>query len=239
MVLVSKASGKVNHWSPLKNALVQGNIASSTGQEGSSTTRLRANGYISVRPDTTYCINATGAATQYFIVEYSDDYQYKNHYSGWKQLGINYTTDASTKYIRVILAKASGTITPEEVTSVSITKVKNANLWNRIKNALVQGDMSTTNGQEVASTTRVRTSGYIEVTPSKMYRINATGAATQYFVFEFADGHQYKSHYSGWTEFTVKYEVDSSTKYIRLLLAKASGTITPEEVTSVSIVEVT
>ena len=126
MVIVSRVLGKTgekNLWDKTENALVQGNISSSTGEEQTGTTRLRTNGYIAVKPNTTYRINATGAATQCFIFEYADGYEYKSHYSGWQSLGVEYTTNTVTKYIRILFAKASGTITPDEVQSVSVVEV--------------------------------------------------------------------------------------------------------------------
>lgn len=100
--------------------LEQGAIASATGLNSISTTRVRTVGYVPVASSTTYTISSN--VNKVFILQYRNNSGgYLNVYSGWQTLPYTFTTDASAKYIRIVFAKDdSTTIQPSYVEWVQL-----------------------------------------------------------------------------------------------------------------------
>ena len=105
--------GWENIYNEFDNPIESGAIASATGQDTLSITRVRTNGYVPVSSDTEYVISSN--IYQVFVLEYSNG-RYLNVYSGWKTLPYTFTTSSGCNNIRLVFAKqGDSAITPSDV----------------------------------------------------------------------------------------------------------------------------
>ena len=112
-----------NLWNPAVNPIEIGSISSSTGGESASTTRLRNIGYIKVQPNTTYKFSSN--LPRLFIIEFSAEGEKPVGSSGWKNVPFEYTTTASTQFIRMTLAhETNSAITVDDFEWLKIEVVK-------------------------------------------------------------------------------------------------------------------
>lgn len=116
-----KAHGK-NLFNVSANPLEQGGIASNDGQDTASSyyQRVRTNGYIPVKPSTTY--TASVKDLQIYYLEYAQDTTYTNrHASGFADNSVTFTTGANTYFVRLQFRKSGNAdIAPSEVTNVQL-----------------------------------------------------------------------------------------------------------------------
>lgn len=110
--------GWENIYNEFDNPLELGAIASATGQDTPSRTRVRTHGYIGVEPNTEYTISSN--IYQVFILEYVHG-NYLNIFDGWKTLPYTFTTASGCHQIRLVFAKADNSdILPSEVEWVRV-----------------------------------------------------------------------------------------------------------------------
>ena len=95
--------GWENIYNEFDNPLELGAIASATGQDTLSRTRVRTHGYVSVSPNTEYVISSN--IYQVFILEYNHSH-YLNIFDGWKTLPYTFTTASNCTQIRLVFANA-------------------------------------------------------------------------------------------------------------------------------------
>ena len=99
----------------------QGSIGSSSGNNMSSQTRVRSNGYMPVSSSTQYVMSFEGAG-QYYGHFYASDQSYVGNTSGWINSGSPFTTTADTAYLRVVIAKSDSSeeIVPSDVSNIML-----------------------------------------------------------------------------------------------------------------------
>lgn len=114
-----------------ENPLEQGGVASNNGQNtaNSYTQRVRTNGYIPVKPNTTY--TASVKDLQIYYLEYAQDTTYTDrHTSGFVNNNTTFTTGANTYFIRLQFRKSDNSvITPSEVTNVQLEQGSTATTY--------------------------------------------------------------------------------------------------------------
>ena len=86
-----------------------GTITGTTGENNTSTNRIRTSGYVLVNNSTQYTLSAkninTSKTMQGFIFEYDKDNTFIQRIpSDWQQLPITFTTSSSAKKIRILLS---------------------------------------------------------------------------------------------------------------------------------------
>ena len=102
-ILVQNRIGGGNLWNPALNPIEQGAVSSATGNNTSSTTRLRTAGLIKVQPNTAYAISTNLA--RIFVVQLNSDGQVNGVNSGWiHQMPYKFTTPNDCYYIRITFA---------------------------------------------------------------------------------------------------------------------------------------
>ena len=119
-------SGK-NLFNVSANPIEQGNIASATGADANSTYRCRTNGYIPVRPNTTYTLTASidgftsPASGGVYVYQYNEDASVWDT-SGWKNPnGYTFATNATAAKLRIVFGISNTTvITPSAVSNVQL-----------------------------------------------------------------------------------------------------------------------
>lgn len=103
----------------------QGNIASSNGQNSttSQASRLRTSGYIPIKSTRSYVITCNIARV--YIYLYNSSQALAGSSGGWLTVPAIIDIDPSieAKYMRVVISKTSGNITPSEVTSFIVSEI--------------------------------------------------------------------------------------------------------------------
>ena len=94
------------------------------------------------------------------------------------------------------------------------------NLWSATANAVERGAISSSNGAETSSTTRLRTTGFIAVSGSTEYTISVNSAIGKVFVHEYKsdDSYNYISE-NAWKTPPYTFTTQSTTAKLRLVLA--------------------
>ena len=113
------------------NPIEQGNIASASGQDTTNNynTRLRTNGYIAVTEGRAYRID-TNVFRVYCYFYDSTQAFLTGQSVGWvTPLPDNVTVPAGAAYMRMVLAKSTGNITPEDVTRLTIRPAQNSMIY--------------------------------------------------------------------------------------------------------------
>ena len=111
------------------------------------------------------------------------------------------------------------------------------NIWDRTTNPLEQGSIKTADGTDLASTTRVRTNGYIPVKPNTTYRVTAENVA-RWSIREYKEDKSFYKTSDEWISFDTPYTTDSSTKFIRVLFSDEDDLdISPAYIPWISIIE--
>lgn len=124
MAVCSNYGGEDNIWDRTTNPLEQGSIKTADGTDLASTTRVRTNGYIPVKPNTTYRVTAENVA-RWSIREYKEDKSFYKTSDAWISFDTPYTTDSSTKFIRVLFSHENdNAITPAVIPWISIVEQK-------------------------------------------------------------------------------------------------------------------
>lgn len=104
----------------------QGNISSSTGQDSTSSqsSRLRTHSYIPIRDGFRYEFNCNLARV--YVYYYAAEYAFMSgQSSGWlTPLPVTVTPPTGAKYMRIVISKTSGSITPSSVTSFTVDEKK-------------------------------------------------------------------------------------------------------------------
>lgn len=109
-------------WDSTSNPIEQGNISSSTGANSTSSNsqRLRTNGYIPVIGGATYTINCNLYRVYVYFYNSSQGFL-SGTGTGWlNPLPSNFTAPSNAAYIRCVIAKSSGSVSPSNVTSFTI-----------------------------------------------------------------------------------------------------------------------
>ena len=107
-------------------------------------------------------------------------------------------------------------------------------IYNPAANPIEQGNLNNS-GQETERTDRVRTSGYIAVSPSTQYIVSTNVYNVAVFEYSSDDGTYIQN--DGWQTSPFTFTTTATTHYIRLAFRKQDATedIVPEEVTSLTI----
>ena len=118
-------------WDATDNAVAQGTIASVDGQDGgTSTSRVRTRGYMTVEPNTEYTISTNLGGI--YLFQYAEDKSYlgTSVASGWKSSPYTFTTNASCAFVRATLAKTypatSASVSPSDCKYVQVIKGSSA-----------------------------------------------------------------------------------------------------------------
>lgn len=106
-------------------------------------------------------------------------------------------------------------------------------LFNPNNNPIAQGSISNSTGADTTSTTVVRSSGYISVTPSTSYVIKSNLPFCAVYEYSSNASANYLS-WTNWQSAPYTFTTSASTTYIRFALG-SSGSLTPSDVTEVSI----
>lgn len=116
VIIQTKPSGSKNIWNQSDAPLIQGTINNDgTDVKQVIKTRLRTDGYIEAKPNTTYTVTSNIARGYVFEYDSSKEFIYVNANNVWYELPLTFTTTDETKYIRLNLAhKGSGNITVDE-----------------------------------------------------------------------------------------------------------------------------
>ena len=112
----------INIYNSTANPIEQGSITSATGASTSSNDRVRTNGYIHVKPNTTYTVTGDGVYKAYFHYygEQSTSGGYSNSGS-WIILPATITIPNTANYLRIVFATQSdGAINPSQVSNVQL-----------------------------------------------------------------------------------------------------------------------
>lgn len=95
------------------------------------------------------------------------------------------------------------------------------NLWNPTKNKIELGAVASSDGEESASSSRLRTDGYIAVEPNTTYTISTNIAYV--YVLEYGADKTYLKLSSGWKRSPYTFTTGATTGNIRLVLAVTSS----------------
>lgn len=123
----------------------QGVLDSSTGQPGSSTTRIRTKDYINVNPNTTYTLSIAESNMQIFIYNYKNNETYINRTpSNWANLSYTFTTGENVEKIKIIFQKVgSATIIPSEISNIQLEQRSTATTYEPYKSTTYTIDLGT------------------------------------------------------------------------------------------------
>ena len=109
------------------NPVEQGNIASTSGRDVASATRCRTDGYISVKPNTTYTLTASidgyagNTSGGVFVYQYNEDASTWVGSSWRRPTGYTFTTNSTTVKIRILFGiSSSATIVPSDVSKIQL-----------------------------------------------------------------------------------------------------------------------
>lgn len=111
LVLSSRAA---NLYNTAENPIEQGAIASENGQDTTSSTRVRSNGYVAVTPSLQYSLSCS--LGRVFVLQYDRHKNYLNLSSGWQTSGYTFTAGSGTYYVRFVFSINDSTaVTPASV----------------------------------------------------------------------------------------------------------------------------
>lgn len=114
---------KNDAWDEYNNKIELGTILSTTGQNDSSSTRVRTASYIQIQPQTTYQILTTDQF-QWWLHEYDESSTKIKSSTGWTQSGETWTTSANAASIRIVFRKGSDeTIEVKKFHSLAVVPV--------------------------------------------------------------------------------------------------------------------
>ena len=101
----------------------QGNISSSNGQNSttSQASRLRTSGYIPIKSARGYVVTCNIARVYIFF--YNSSQTLTGSSGAWLTVPAIVNSPSETKYMRVVISKTSGNITPSEVTSFTVSEI--------------------------------------------------------------------------------------------------------------------
>lgn len=109
---------------------------------------------------------------------------------------------------------------------------REVNLYDRTANPIEQGAIGSSDGQNTSSGTRLRTRGYISVSPSTEYKIDTDMARV--FVLEYGfnwggGAPTYLNVYSGWKDAPYTFTTSGSTLFIRIVLDNNNSSVTTSD----------
>lgn len=143
-------------------------------------------------------------------------------------IGENGTT--GREMLRYIGAMYGGSFIIDELGTLKLVQfAPNHNLFDIDSVGIESGAISSSNGKNAPSTTRVRTTGFVPVLPSTQYTLSTN--ITRVFVLEFNESQSYVNVYSGWQTAPYTFTPRPTTKYIRIVFSyDDSTTIIPSNV---------
>ena len=122
------SNGGTNIYDPAQNPIEQGSISSSTGQDGSSDTRIRTNGYIPVTGGADYAINCN--ISRVYCHFYNSAKSFISGKSvGWVDTPYVVTVPSNAAYMRLVFCYYSGNIRPAELLWMTIVQGANIVRW--------------------------------------------------------------------------------------------------------------
>lgn len=113
---------------------------------------------------------------------------------------------------------------------------KEVNNYDPEANPIEQGAISSSNGADTTSGTRVRTNGYVTVSPSTEYTVSTNMARV--FVLYYRYG-SYMNQYSGWQNAPYTFTVPTGANQIRVVLDNNNASVTPSDFEWMRIVDPT
>lgn len=121
---VSGDGGIADVYDAEKNPIEQGSISSASGNNTGSTTRLRNNGFIEIKPNVLYRISSN--IDRFYIIQYGSDKDTVIQTGGWYSSPHLFTANAKSAFLRLTLANAGNTtITPDDFEWLTITQFDN------------------------------------------------------------------------------------------------------------------
>lgn len=103
----------------------QGSISSSNGEntQDTSTNRIRTHGYIPISDSYTYQINCNIARV--YVYYYDASKTMIGNSGGWlTPLPTTVTPTTNSKYMRMVISKSSGTVSPSNVTYFTVDQIE-------------------------------------------------------------------------------------------------------------------
>lgn len=95
------------------------------------------------------------------------------------------------------------------------------NLFNINANPIEQGAIASANGEDTGNATRVRTNGYVSVSPSTQYTLSAS--TSKVFVLQYKGDKSYTNLSSGWQSGAgYTFTTGATTEYVRFVFANAN-----------------
>lgn len=109
---------------------------------------------------------------------------------------------------------------------------REVNIYDPSLNPIEQGAIGSSDGQDTSSGTRLRTRGYIPVSPSTEYKIDTDMARV--FVLEYGfnwsgGAPTYLNVYSGWKDAPYTFTTSGSTLFIRIVLDNNNSSVTTSD----------
>lgn len=124
--------------------------------------------------------------------------------------------------------------TPPAFTSVTSTRWSASagkNKFDISTNYIDQGAISSSNGQNSNSTTRVRTHGYVLVEPSTTYTLSCNLARVFVLQYSGSSSSDYLNLYSGWQSSGYSFTTNANARYLRFVFSiNDSSAVTPSDI---------
>ena len=158
-VAAGNGEGVVNIYDSEQNPVERGTISSTTGEDSTSSTRLRTSGYIEVKPSHVYRVSSNIARV--YVIQFDSNYEVVGT-GAWKNSPYLFVSHDSCAYIRITLSNVGNT-------SITMSNFE----WLKVELCSIGGGTSIPTQEKTIDITE---NGVVEVVPDKDYVLSKVTA---------------------------------------------------------------